>query len=1053
MKKEKNPQSRIVFFRHLSTILMGAMIPISVVAIDGSTKTINETFKSQQSVIRVKGKVMDENGEPLPGANIQVEKSTRGVMTDLDGTFEIDVKGSDKLVVSFIGLETQTIPVNNQTNIFVKMKVAAHELEDVTIVAFGKQKKQSIVASIDAINPKELKVPSSNLTTSFAGRMAGVISYQRSGEPGKDNAQFFIRGVTTFGYAQSPLILLDGFEVSTDDLARVEPDNIEKFSIMKDATAAALYGSRGANGVILVTTKQGVEGPAKVSFRLESSISTPTETPKLIDGVRYMNLYNQAQFNDNPLLAPYYSAQKIQNTKENLNSYAFPNLNWYNELFKSQTFNQRYNLNITGGGTVAKYYLSASYNNDNGILKVDNRNNFNNNISIDRFNILSNVSIKMTKTTKVDIKFNSVFEKYNGPVENATDIFNSVMRANPVEFPKYYLPDTNTEYVKHILFGNVGQADMTNPYAQMVKGYKDGFTSNILSQLIVEQDLDPWVKGLKLLGKASIRTYGAYESKRSYEPYFYNIKNYDEISDVYELQQLKKGSDALGDPNTAREANSRVYFELSADWNRNFNDVHQVGAMLVYTQEERMNNSGGSTIQQTLPSRNQGLAGRFLYSYDSKYLSEFNFGYNGSEKFAKKHRFGFFPSVGLGYVISEEKFWEPLSKYVNLFKLKYTYGKVGNDAIAAADQRFFFLSDIGSSNGYRWGKDFNNYYPGFTVNRYANPEITWEIAYKSNFGFEAELFEMANFQLDIFNERRESIYMARAYLPSSMGLTSSVYGNVGEVKSEGFDCSLDLNHSFNKDLWLSGRFNFTYATNKILENEEPQYKYDYLSKKGYPVNQRWGYVAERLFIDENDIFNSPSQELGTKPQPGDIKYKDINRDGRIDQNDKIAIGFSETPEVTYGFGMSAGYKGFDLSFFFQGSARSSFFIDPYAIAPFMGRRNALELIANDHWSPNNPDPYAFWPRLSASDSKNNYESSSTWWIRDGKFLRLKSLEIGYTIPKRYTKKILIDNLRIYATGSNLFCFSDFKLWDPEMGSNGMGYPLQRVYNIGLNINF
>lgn len=398
------------------------------------------------------------------------------------------------------------------------------------------------------------------------------------------------------------------------------------------------------------------------------------------------------------------------------------------------------------------------------------------------------------------------------------------------------------------------------------------------------------------------------------------------------------------------------------------------------------------------------------------------------------------------------------------FKLKYSWGKVGNDQIAGPQDRFFFLSDIGGASGYRWGRDFNSYYGGFNINRYANPMITWEIAVKQNIGVELDLFSnrAVKIILEYFTENRKQIYQARANLPASMGLTSAVFGNVGEVKSGGWDGSIDLNHSFNKDAWITGRFNFTFAQNEYVENEEPEYRWPYLSDIGWPIHTWKGYIAERLFIDEADVRNSPVQELGSLPQAGDIKYKDINGDGRVNSDDQVHIGYPTVPEISYGFGLSGGYKNFDISCFFQGQSRVSFFIDPnarrgnpdrFGIAPFVGHRGALKIIADDHWNPNNPVSHAFWPRLSATLNQNNSHQNSTWWLRNGRFLRLKTLEVGYTLPNNWFGGMPFSMVRVYFTGQNLFNISDFKLWDPEMGGNGLAYPLQRVYNLGLNVTF
>lgn len=1037
-------------------------------ALANSTNHAPEILEVQQTRRTITGIVTDSHGDPLPGVTVQVVGRQGGVITDADGRYSIEAVPNEQLRLQFVGMKSQTIAVGNATTLNVVMVEDIELLDEVTITAFATQKKESIVSSIETINPKQLRVPSSNLTTALAGRLAGVISYQRSGEPGNDNAQFFVRGVTTFGYASSPLILLDGFEVSSTDLARVDPDNIEQFAVLKDATAAALYGSKGANGVIMVTTKKGVAGKPKISVRADARISAPTKVLETVDGITYMKLYNEAQFNDNPLLEPYYSAQKIQNTIDNLNEYAYPNLNWYDIMFKPSTMNQHYNMNITGGGSVVKYYLSVSYDKDTGILRDNKLNNFKNNIGIDRFNILANITMDLTPTTKMDINMNSIFENFTGPLDNTNEIFASVVATNPVEFPKFYLPDEKTAYVKHTLFGSDATGTMTNPFANMVRGYKDGSMGRITSQFSIDQNMDAVLKGLMARAKISIKNDNRYENYRSYTPYLYNIKSYNEFTDTYVLQQVRQGTDALGNPTITRDGEFKVYLEGGLTYANTLNDIHDLSGLLIYTQEESKNTGiwreEDKTIQRTLPQRNQGLRARVNYGFMQKYLAEVSLTYTGSEKFDKSHRWGLFPAFGLGYILSNEPFWGSLENTIPTFKLKYSWGRVGNDQIAGPQDRFFFLSDIGGASGYRWGKDFNSYYGGFNINRYANPMITWEIAQKQNMGIEFDLFKnrAVKLILEYFTENRKQIYQARANLPATMGLTSNVYGNVGEVKSAGWDGSIDINHSFNKDAWITGRFNFTFAQNEYVQNEEPEYRWPYLSDIGWPINTWKGYIAERLFIDEADVHNSPVQELGSLPQAGDIKYKDINNDGRVNSDDQVHIGYPTVPEVTYGFGLSGGYKNLDISFFFQGQDRVSFFIDPnarrsspdrFGIAPFAGHRGALKIVADDHWNPNNPVAHAFWPRLSATLNQNNSHQNSTWWLRNGRFLRLKTLEVGYTLPNKWMGQTPFSMIRLYFTGQNLFNISDFKLWDPEMGGNGLAYPLQRVYNIGLNVTF
>ena len=1013
-----------------------------------------------QSIL-VSGIVVDEGGNPLPGVTVLIEGTNRGTSTTFEGTYAIKADNENQNIqFSYISFETQSILIGGQTKIDVIMVESLESLEEVQVVAFQKQKKNSVIGSINTINPSELKIPTSNITNAMAGKLAGMISYQRSGEPGADNAEFFIRGVTSFGYANNPLILIDGLEVTTNDLARIEPDNIASFSIMKDATATSLYGARGANGVILITTKEGKKGKAKVSFRYENSISSPSQTNEFLGGVDYMNLYNRATRTRDPSAPLTYSISKIYGTLNGGDPNIYPNVNWYNELFKNYTLNRKANLNVNGGGDIAQYYLSVSHNNDTGLLKVDPLNNFNNNIDIKRSNLRANINIDLTNTTKIAVKFYSLFERYNGPSVSANSIFGSVMQANPANFPKYFDYEDNLGY-NHTLFGNKGNGGFPNPYADMVKGYKDRFTNTIFSQVQIEQDLKFITEGLKFRGMASVRTYTMNENSREYTPFYYGMAEVEtELGISNYLYRIQEGTEFLNNPSVNNLGTSRFYYEFVTEYNRKFNEQHDISGLLVFNFSESLNTIGGNSAFATLPSRNMGLSGRFSYNYDSRYFTELNFGYNGSEKFAKNNRFGFFPSIGLGWILSNEEWFSQKLPDVNMFKLKLTHGLVGNDGISSADDRFFYLSEVNlqsPSYGFTWGSDFNNFYQGYVIDRYSNQNVTWEVAEKTNYGLELGLFNSLNFQIDYFTEHRSKIYMSRDYIPSTMGLTTTISSNLGEVNSRGVDFSLDYNKAFDSGLILSGRGNFTYATNEVLVNGEPDYTYDYLSRIGYPVNQAWGLIAERLFIDQADIDNSPEQFNGFSSStnsymPGDIKYTDVNNDGVVNELDRVPIGKPTVPEIVYGFGVSASYRGYDFSVFMQGVARTSFFINPNDISPFVNERNALNVIANNHWSINNPDPNAFWPRLSTYSIANN-EQQSTWWQRDGDFLRLKNVEIGYTFPDRESGLFSGLNTRVYFTGLNLLTFSKFDLWDTEMGGNGLGYPPQKVYNIGLQVNF
>jgi len=1013
-----------------------------------------------QTVI-VSGEVVDEKGDALPGVSIIVEGTTNGAETDFDGNYVINITTPNAVLqFSYLGFETQKIKVLDQKKINVILKESADQLDEIRIVAFSKQKKNSVIGSMTSIKASELKQPTSNITNTLAGKISGLISYQRSGEPGQDNAAFFIRGVTTFGFNNSPLILLDGLQITTSDLARIEPDNIATFSIMKDATATSLYGARGANGVVLVTTKEGKKGKAKVSVRFESAFSSPSKINSFLGAVDYMELYNRAQRMRDQSAILLYSKPKIEGTLNGLNPNLYPDVDWYNELFNDVALNKRVNVNINGGGEVAQYYLSVSNSNEKGLLKIDPLNNFNNNIDINRSNLRANININLTKTTKVAAKFYSLFERYNGPIVSASDIFRQVAQANPANFPKVFEADEASANFNHTLFGNKGNGGFPNPYAESVRGFKDRFSNTTLAQFQINQDLNFITEGLKFRALASVRTYTENQNERSFTPFYYGISEVETSEGIINsLYQIQEGTEFLNNPTVNNYGNSNFYYEAVLEYNKTLKEKHDFSGLLVSYFQESLNTISGNTAFSTLPSRNMGISGRASYNYDSRYFSEFNFGYNGSEKFAEKNRFGFFPSVGFGWIVSNETFFQENIPSVNLLKLKYTYGLVGNDGISGPSDRFFYLSEVNLNNGgtgYSFGTNYNNYYNGYIINRYANENVTWEVATKSNIGLELGLFNKVSIQADYFTEHRRNIYMEREYIPETSGLTAVISSNIGEVKAKGIDFSIDYNHAFSGDFYITGRGNFTYATNKILVNGEPQFQNQNLSRIGYPVNQQWGYVAERLFIDQEDIDNSPEQFNGFSTVfsylPGDIKYTDINNDGVINENDQVPIGKPTVPEIVYGFGVSAVYKNFDFSVFMQGSARSSFFINPNDISPFVNERNALSIIANNHWSEDNPDPNAFWPRLSTYEIQNN-QKTSTWWLRDGDFLRLKSLEIGYTIPENWGSIFSTANIRLYLTGLNLFHFSKFDLWDPELAGNGLGYPLQRVVNVGAQVKF
>ena len=1014
----------------------------------------------------ISGVVNDSYGNPIPGVNIlQETQKNNGTISDFDGKFTISIDDESMIIFSYVGFITKKVE-SKDNNLEVTLEEDLLGLDEVTVVAYGTQKKASVIAAVTSINPEELRVPTSNLTSSIAGRVAGVISYQRSGEPGRDNAEFFIRGVSTFGYARSPLILIDGIETTSTDLARLQPDDIASFSIMKDATATALYGARGANGVILVTTKEGKEGVVKINVRYEKAYSAPTKSLEIADPVTYMTLHNEALATRNPLGGRIYSLEKILISQDpNRNIMAYPTVNWFDELLEDYTLNSRFNFNVSGGGKVARYYLAATVNTDNGNLKIDPQNNFNNNINFKRISLRSNVNVNLTPTTEVALKFNGNFDDYIGPLDGGAAIYQKAMQTNPVLYPRFYEPDLQFQNSTHILFGNYGQfGDYLNPYADMIRGYKDESYNNFLATVEVKQDLGFIAEGLnaRILGNTS--RYSFYNLERKYNPFYYTLGNYDFQSDQYTLIALNpnQGTEYLEYNEGNKVITNATYFEASLNYNTTIDEIHEISGMIIGISRELKYANAGD-LQRSLPYRNLGVSGRFTYAYDERYFSEFNFGYNGSERFAKSERFGFFPSFGIGWYISNESFMSA-SDVITKLKFKSTYGLVGNDQIGSAEDRFFYISQVNlndGSMGAPFGNEFSNYINGVSIDRYANDQITWEKAKMLNVGFELGLFGKVDIQADYFTEYRSNILMDRAQVPASMGLQSPTRANVGEASSKGFEMSLDYKDNVTNDFFVAVRANFSFATSKYEVFEELDYVtagLPWRSRIGLNLSQPFGYIAERLFIDEADIANSPIQTFGDY-MAGDIKYKDINNDGIIDINDEVPIGYPTTPEIIYGFGTSASYRNFDFSFFFQGSARSSFFVDAYNTSPFIdtsgsaiGNNALLSAWANDHWSENDRNLYASWPRLSDQLIDNN-NRNSTWWLRDGAFLRLKSIEFGYSFTDKLTEKLGFSAGRIYVSGTNLLTFSKFKLWDIEMGGNGLGYPIQKGANLGLNINF
>ena len=1020
---------------------------------------LKEKKVSEQSVSQKKrllqGLVKDEQGNPIIGASIQLKNTGTGVITDLDGLFQIQVTDKNSvIVISYIGYVTQEISVGDRSSITVQLKEDTKSLEEVVVTAFGAtQKKETMVGSIQQVRPAELKVPSSSLSTSFAGRMAGVIAIQRSGQPGADGADFWIRGKSTFGDATGVLIVLDGVEISSSDLNALDPEVIESFSILKDATATAMYGTRGANGVMIVTTKSGQDLLKPIiNFRLETSMSQLTSVPEMVGGVDYMKLYNEA-LTTRGITTGLYDDTKIRATEQGLNPLVYPNVDWYNEMFNKNAFAQRFNFNIRGGKKAVTYFMSASVKHDAGNLKSLSKDYFsyNNNINVMRYDFVNNLSIKATNTTKISLGLNVSLRDWKGPSAGVDGIFSMSREASPVDFPIVY-PARNDKEIYTLwggMSGGIYNNGYRNPVAEYVVGYKKQFASTVNANIRLDQDLKMVTKGLKLHVLASFKNWSKTETTRKAGYNQFEIDQYNEATGEYTLSRVGNEQKTALNTEGAATGDRRIFIQAYLDYKRKFG-VHDVNAMLLYNQDQLDNNKPDNLLS-SLPRRKQGIAARLSYAYDDRYLAEVNFGYNGSENFAKNNRFGFFPSIALGYNISQEKFWEPISNVISHFKLRGSYGLVGNDGI---NERYAYLEDIVLSSDkwkYTTGVNQNVNLQGPVWNRYYNPNLTWEVGKKLNVGFDMQLFHQVNLNFDVFKEIRSKIYMQKVNtLPDFIGTgETKIYENSGKMKNVGFDIALDYNKQITKDFFLSFKGTLTYAHNTILERDEPPFQlYPNLSSVGYSRGQHLVYVADGLFRDQADVDSHAEQTLGYIPQPGDIKYVDQpdangNCDGIINTNDRVYMGYPEDPEIVYGFGPSMKYKNWDFSFFFQGAARTSILMSGFHPFGKNATRGVMKFIADDYWSESNPNPNAAYPRLTRDTNANNSVNSS-YWLRNGAFLKLKNAEIGYTFKM----------FRAYLNGSNLLTFSPFKHWDPEMGGgSGMKYPTQRVFNIGIQFTF
>ena len=1006
-----------------------------------------------QEQLNISGTVTDAAGEALIGVSVTVKDAKGlGTITNIDGKYNIKIQQYHTLVFSYIGYKPVSVLVKGDKKVIdVQMsEEKTNAIDEVVVTGLGTQKKLTVTGAITNVDVSQMKqFPSSNFTNALAGNVPGIIAMQSSGQPGKSTSRFWVRGISTFGASASAMILVDGFERNNIDDLNIE--DIESFSVLKDASATAIYGSKGANGVILITTKHGKAGKININVKGEASYNTRTITPKFIDAPTYANLLNEARVTRN--LAPQYQPEELALIRSGLDPDFYPNVDWSKLLLKNGAMSYRADLSMSGGGNTARYFVSLSYVEDQGMYNTDEtlRKKYDTNANYKRWNYRMNVDIDVTPTTIIKLGVSGNLNKRNSPGLGDQYLWSELFGFNALSSPVLY----SNGYVP--AYGN--NIHQMNPWVSSTRtGYNEEWDNNIQTNVTVDQKLDFITKGLSFTGRFGYDTYNSNHIYYRLQPAMYRANSRDSQGNIIwdKLFEETSMSQTSGGDGSRHE-----FLEALLRWDRTFDKLHNFSAVSRFTQDERIQTRNiGTDIKNSVSKRNQGLAGQLTYNYALRYFIDFNFGYNGSENFADHHRYGFFPAFSLAWNVAEEPLVKKALPWLNMFKLRYSWGKVGNDNMGRFP--YLYTLDYTPNIGYNWGSNLSSgTIPGIHYTQMASPNVTWEVARKTDFGFDFVAFDNKfSLTMDYFHEKRTGIFIQRMFLPDITGLESYPWANVGAVKSKGFDGNFQYKDHIGEINWTV-RGNITYSKNTILERDEENNVYAYQYGKGYRVNQQRGLIALGLFRDYDDIRNSPKQSWGTV-QPGDIKYKDVNGDGIVDDGDRVAIGATDTPSLIYGLGASVSWRGFDLNLHFQGAGKYTFLINSGAVNAFRDGRwgNILQGITDNRWissdisgTKETENPNAPYPRLSYGYNLNNQQSSS-FWLRNGRFLRLKNLDIGYTLPKPMVNTIHLESVRIYISGQNLITWSPFKLWDPELDSRQRGqiYPITRSFTAGIQIS-
>lgn len=1029
--------------------------------------SVNSVASVQQQGKSVSGLLTDADGNPVIGATVVIKGTTNGVTTDIDGRYTLKgVKNGDIIEYKFIGYNTEEREYKGEVNINIRMMEAAVSLDDVVVIGYGQQKKESLVASVNSITTDELSMPTRSLSNNIAGQIAGILAVQRSGEPGKDNSDFWIRGISSFAGGTSPLVLVDGIPRNMNDIT---VDEIETFTVLKDASATAVYGAEGANGVVLITTKRGKSQKPTLDVRAEFSVAKPTRLPSMLGSYDYLTLYNEATWESmgNPTnwVKPY-SDEVLEMYRTHADPDLYPDAD-FASLLKNFTANQRVTLNLRGGSERVKYFVSGAFYNENGIFDSQAIDKYDANIGLSRYNIRSNIDLAVTKTTDLSVDMSGQYVQSSYPGVNTEDIFHNIYFYSPHLFPLRF---SDGRFSETSLYNG---SEERNPYNMLNEsGYQKNWSAYLQTKITLNQKLDFITKGLSLKLAGSFDASYASSVKRTKYPTAYRLQlNPDTGEKEYIL--ITEGQPNLTDPsNAGTSGEKQIYLEASLNYTRLFNDVHNVSALLLYMQKERQAQGSG------LPYKKQSVVGRASYGYDNRYMLEASFGLTGSENFAKGYRYGIFPAVGVAWDVSNEEFMESMQDIINKLKLRVSYGLTGNDNVGGARFPYRGTMNTGSA-GYNFGfatgaagGPSNNPGSGIVEGTFAAPYLSWEIEEKKNIGIDLGLLRgQIDMSIDYFRNDRRDILMQRKTISGMTGFRQTPWQNFGKMRNQGFDGNIVFKQAI-KDFNLLFRGNITYAHNKIIEYDEVPPRYAYQTYTGQILGKPLLYIDEGLYKNEDFIITtnptdgSKSYKLkdglpvpSTTVMPGDIKYKDLNKDGKIDAYDRTYDHdfYSENPEWVYGFGVQGDYKGFYAGIFFQGVANASINLIGGEFIPFnQGDIHAVRTEAmTSHWSSNDPDNQnVMFPRLHASNYTHN-QMVSTWWYRSGNFIRLKNVEVGYNFDSTKLKKSFIKKARIYVQGNNLAVWDDIHMWDPELGSSNSGqrYPINMTWTVGLELGF